>query len=737
MKKLLLSIFAMATLALSAQNLKGKYAPLDSVQGYFKGTLSNANSQSNDTSIFNNKKIVVRGIAIVGSKNSLLNAGRNIYIQQTSATTGKTFGLQIWHPQPSNATTGSNWTSNKNCDQGITNEVATLSGIYNIQQGDSVEIQGKIIEFRGETELEITNGVDSIISLGSGFEVKSEVVPINLINDKLRVNQHETGEILEGRLLEIKDVKVISLDASSPNTNVYNQFTVEDANGFRIQIRDEFKDFDSPTGRTCKGKFSTPVVGTTFTSIKGILKHFKNSGTFGYTLNPRTEKDVVIGAAPPSISNIQRNIVVPKSTESVNITATITDANGVNLSKTKLFYAVGINATVFTEVDMTVNSTTYTGTIPAQSDGAYVKFYIESSDINDFKSTSSTFTYLVKNNGLGIKDLQYTPNSDGNSLYLGNNVTVTGVVTAISDLSNLGSVYIQQENELAWAGIWLTGSGISTFTIGQKVTVTGTVEENFGMTRLSVTSASSVGTGTIIPLKLDPSVFSSSFSTTYEQYEGMLVKLVNPTTNGKLFVVNAKPDASGALNDGDYRVGTNVQLPNIGIRVLVGRVVTGNNARFSTLNASYVNDPKWATLDGTIQKSALPLQIVSSSAPATSMDSLVGIIYFGFSEFRLLPRNNADFYNVSNTTITSVDGVVLSQNETSMFPNPTEDVLTISTSAETFKVSIFNLAGKLVLTQTKETAIDNSISLAGLPAGTYFVNVISKDENLVKRIVKQ
>lgn len=729
MKKLLLSICAMATLALSAQNLKGKYAPLDSVQGQFRGTLSNSNQQSNDTSIFINKKILVRGIAAVGSKNSLLNAGRNIWIQQTNAS-GKTFGLQVWHPTPSGAT-GTNWAANKNCDQGITNEAATLTGIYNIQEGDSVEIQGTIGEFRGETQLVVANGTDSIISLGSDFDVVTKSINISELNNKLRVNQHETGEVLEGTLVEIKDVKVISLDGVSPNTAVHNQFTVEDADGFRVQIRDEFKDFDSPTGRTCKGKFNTPVVGTTFSSIKGIVKHFKNSGTFGYTINPRSEKDVIIGTAPPTITNIQRNIVVPKSTESVNITATITDAEGVNLSKTKLFYAVGINATVFTEVAMTVNSTTYTGTIPAQSDDAYVQYYIESSDINDFKSTSSTFAYLVKNAGLGVKDLQFTPNSNGNSLFTGSTVTVTGVVTATSALSNLGSVYIQQENELAWAGIWLIGSGINTFTIGQKVTVTGTVEENFNMTRINVSSASNAGVGTITPLKLDPAIFTTPSFATCEQYEGMLVKLVNPTTNGKLFVVNGNPD--GASNFGDFRVGSNAQSPNSGTRVLVGRVTSST---FSTLNASFVNDSKWATLDGTIQATALPVQVVTSSAPPTSMDSLVGILYFGFGEYRLLPRNNADFYNVTNT-ITSIDGVVLSNNETNLFPNPTEDILTISTSSETFKVSIFDLAGKLVLTQTKETSVDSSVSLAELPSGTYFVNVVSKNENLVKRIVKQ
>ena len=71
---------------------------------------------------------------------------------------------------------------------------------------------------------------------------------------------------------------------------------------------------------------------------------------------------------------------------------------------------------------------------------------------------------------MGIYDVQYTPFKSGNSGFLGQEVTVTGVVTASAN--DLGYVFIQQENQLNWAGLMCIGSTtLSTLAIGDKITV--------------------------------------------------------------------------------------------------------------------------------------------------------------------------------------------------------------------------------------------------------------------------
>ncbi len=78
---------------------------------------------------------------------------------------------------------------------------------------------------------------------------------------------------------------------------------------------------------------------------------------------------------PANISNVSADPVAPKSTESVTVTAKITDLKGVVSAQLK--YKLSTAAT-FTAVNMTSSSNyVYTGTIPAHPLNAVVEYYIE------------------------------------------------------------------------------------------------------------------------------------------------------------------------------------------------------------------------------------------------------------------------------------------------------------------------------------------------------------------------
>jgi len=74
---------------------------------------------------------------------------------------------------------------------------------------------------------------------------------------------------------------------------------------------------------------------------------------------------------------------------------------------------------------------------------------------------------------------------------------------------------------------------------------------------------------------------------------------------------------------------------------------------------------------------------------------------------------------------------------TSLFPNPVNDNLFISSTIENdLLITIYDISGKLILSEAKKKSGD-SISIQNLKAGIYFVSISDENGNAtIKRIVK-
>lgn len=95
----------------------------------------------------------------------------------------------------------------------------------------------------------------------------------------------------------------------------------------------------------------------------------------------------------PVISNISFNPTKPTSSESVTVTATITDADGTNPAATLKW---GTSFYIHNNtVEMTRDGDTYTGAIPALSDGTHVYFIIVADDSNGGVVESAQYDYIV------------------------------------------------------------------------------------------------------------------------------------------------------------------------------------------------------------------------------------------------------------------------------------------------------------------------------------------------------
>jgi predicted extracellular nuclease len=288
-----------------------------------------------------------------------------------------------------------------------------------------------------------------------------------------------------------------------------------------------------------------------------------------------------------------------------------------------------------------------------------------------------------------------------------------GIVTASAENSNLGYVYIQQDGELAWSGIWVNGGSLITnLAVGDRVAVTGVVEEYFGLTRLSnISNVQVIQTGQVPP---SPTILNPNLLTTYEfstneKYESMLVELQNPV--GNLFVVDTNADASQLRNNGEWRVGNDVNDPSSGCRILTGRQASSS---FSSLNVSYVNSPIWATTDGTMN---VPVIVVQ---PGQQLTSVRGILTYSFSNMKLLPRNNSDIVDPSTSTKPQLGSNV------SIMPNPVSDkMFIINRTGKPVAYKIVNSVGQ-VLESGDLQGVENQIKI-NLPTGIY--QILTKNQH--------
>ncbi len=701
-KKLLI----VGLLVSSTNLLKAQVYPLKTIQEVQTVTQQELIAGNDASPILPTDTIRVRGIVMMDANLSTLLGGKQIWIQTTGNAPFS--GLDIFQPFPAGTGTGDGGT-----------------GILSLLAGDSVEITGTILEFSGETELVPLNTTPAtpITLLGGGFVPTSRLINVADLNDANRANILTTGEQWEGMYVEFQNVTVQSVDPFSNGARV--SFNITDAAGNKVNVSDRFKSNRLPANG---GTFVAPNVGDFITSIKGVIIHSKNNR--GYELHPFKQSDLVFGASAPAISGIVRNPITPASTQPVNITANITDLDGV--ASAELFYAAGVANNTYISVPFQIASgNSYTGTIPAQAEGTIVKYYIRAVDSSPGALVSkipnvpisSPLFYVVRDAGLQIFDLQFTPFADGNSGFTNQQVTVTGVVT--SSAADLGYVYIQQENKLDWAGIMCLGSTtLNTLVIGDKITATGTVRESFGFTRLeAISSISKNGTGTITPLSINPATFNVYNFANNEQYEGMLVKFEGNLVDGPLQVIKKNADAPG--NFGDYTVGLDPLDPASGARILVGRQTS---TTFSSLNVSYVNDSSWATVDGIMN---VPPIVVN---PGATMNSITGIMYFGFNNLKLLPRNNADVVNYNPAV--GVNSFYAKNSFVSTYPNPVSEMVTLSyqlpTEARNAQVVVFDIMGRKVRNQNL-TGIEGKteISVIDLANGTYVYQVQSANTGVL------
>lgn len=545
------------------------------------------------------------------------------------------------------------------------------------------------------------------------------------------------GEKYEGMYVELRNVTV------APGIASRQPFSVVDANGNKLFVRD-FSNFYStaPSPLDTVFHFTVPAQGTIVNYIRGVIINTNNEGVFGnqlpYAIVPIYPNDLSLGGVPPQLSGPSKTPGVPTPSDSVQVTVTVSSTT--SLTGVNVFYR--INGGAFTSKAMpNVAGNIFATKMPPRALNDLVEYYYSASNSSGLTrllpadTSISKLFYVVKaSDSLSVQDVQYCVNNGGHSGYENAIVRgVEGIVTADTiDFRNYtcdsckgGPVtaparVIIQNGTGAFSGIWVSGPPTDQLRRGQKVRIRGTVTYNFGVNTITTSAPSDVqilSSGNPLPVaeNLSASVlanYKSGGDLSIKKWESVLVRLNTPVW---ITCINASRgtacttrdpliDTTFRRNFGEFLV---IDNSNVEARI----VLAGANTTFTN---------NW---DGrTAGKTLLTKN--------DSISFIQGILYYAYSNYKISPRNNADFGTVIPVGITPISSAVSSFKLNQNFPNPFNPTTRISFSLPMYSkvtVKVYDLLGKEVRQLVNENMNAGSFVIdfngSDLPSGVYFVRL--------------
>ncbi len=565
---------------------------------------------------------------------------------------------------------------------------AILDGFLNVEQGDIIQMTGKVDEFPAGYMNSMTQFVpipgQAITIVGAGTIPQPVDVSISDFYQGLFPGgkaMFSTGEPYEGLLVRFHAPLTVDARVSGPPLG-RGTFSMVDGSIPANQVAD----YDASKYFTLKGSSTDhpgadsiwsliyPVVGTMLDSIQGYMTTVSGmEGPRGYRIAPIYRGDVSIGLVLPSVTQHRRNPIIVPPDSAARISVRVSkQQGGYGIQGVRLSYS--LNWAPFTSFwfAYSPSDTLYKGNIPIQPANTFVRYFIQAMDsAGNFATLASSafggassdtskgfFFYTVLNRPLTIHDLQYTPFQNGRTPYLGATVSdIRGIVTAdtanimISPLNSGGTNawYMQTSNQ-PWNGIWVVGaeSTMASLRNGDSIGVTGSLTEQYDVTQIyNVENPVTVySTGNAIPEPIDLTTGQFAISAgngdpAAEPYESMLIRLSN------LRVSNIYPVFS---DPSEYEVDDGSGA------IIVRR--DGTN--------TYSNEPADSSSGKTILKVGDPIY------------SMTGILYYSYNRYKIAPRTNADFtmvavpvtagWNMISNPITTEQDSVQQLFPTSSFP---------------------------------------------------------------------
>jgi hypothetical protein len=113
---------------------------------------------------------------------------------------------------------------------------------------------------------------------------------------------------------------------------------------------------------------------------------------------------------------------------------------------------------------------------------------------------------------------------------------------------------------------------------------------------------------------------------------------------------------------------------------------------------------------------------VSGATTASLATNMVGIYTISVSN----PAGCTKTVAITVSSCTDVGVPETSASAVKLYPNPTEDILTVESNGQAFHVEVYNFSGQIILRKDMEN--ESQISFSGMPNGIYLVKISKEKE---------
>ena len=569
---------------------------------------------------------------------------------------------------------------------------------------DIIQFTGRVVEDMGNTtRLELLTDPLTQTLLVNILPSRPNPIELN-ISDFMNNGQI----VLDMEKYENMYVVFRNVLTSERQENAEITFKINDEQGNQISILDH-SGFNTQRSHRLSGltDYAPPADQTTLEYIRGIIQ----TRADGFYLVPLYPNDIEVGALPPTITQIDSLYPLVQWNSPNDISTQIVDLDG-SIVRAQLKYR--INEGTLTTLDMTNVGNVYSATIPGVLlDSAIVDFFIEAEDNIGKVSRSpsdtsrSRYFYLSLNRGLKISDIQKTPFFDGDSPFENFEVTVSGIITAkpIGKTFNFPVTAFMQDASTIWSGIGLLNA--PPVERGDEVTVTGIVKEQFGFTKINVSSLliNSQGNQLPDPIFIPTGTIETGYNQLAEKYESVLIQYRNIT------ISQSNPDDPN--NFGEMLVDDNSGETRILLR---------------ESNISYHNGFPGP---GTIELFT-----------GDQFASITGVLAYTFSNFKLVPRSDNDFVGYTPVDVEQLTIPIKQYALGNNYPNPFNPSTTIQyqiPEEQFVSINVYNTLGEVVanLVNEQKSAGNYTVNFnaSNFSSGVYFYQIRTNNFTQVKKML--